>query len=668
MTSFGIDGIGILWTRRMHAEYWRGISGLDFGTVTRTACAVQMEIFRPPRIINLLILNTPSEMASNVVGLPPELLQCVAVQLHQLHPPSVWSLALANKTCHALAVPCLFQNLCLRLRGWPHLSDDVARLREALSRNSAYRHVLSLSIQGKFALPSLPVRHGENVWMLVAELVVALPHLADVTFSCPSPFPACILEALHGKDPLPRLSLQTFKFRTPRRDAVSPDEMALATSPCLHSITVQYLVWGSRLVDYNRDAVMRMVAGMAPNLREIRISSSGRGPGQSPDLHAFATSNFHTWQGFPGVSDADMEPGRLTSLTIVAPMRLELLQVWTERTDFTLLRTLHLETSLKMESLQWLGENCRLPSLRELGLKVFQPLDRPYQELVDAVAFFLTGVPPLETLALSGVVETQLLDLALLKQGDSLHQLTLGPFTPFERPSGRLHRPKVITGHAIQRVGEACPKLRDLTVYMCRSKSDSTEAATYRAFGQMVTLKRLSLHLNCSNYGDGDSPFDEFGRKPFHGKDDTILNGHVQDVFLNCAMDEPLARSIWTIICRHKTGAPLQSLRLEPFGGRALGPKSVYRDRLIYIVSNLSRAYLLERINDYGGEGQDNVSLSDLKEKARKETDERGRAHGEDDSPLTMATMRVFRSIWPEKEGSVDWRDDWSSLALQSNE
>lgn len=190
-------------------------------------------------------------MASNAVGLPPELLQCVAVQLHQLHPPSVWSLALANKTCHTLAVPCLFQNICLRVRGWPHVSDDVARLNMALSQNAAHRHVLSLSIKGIFALPLMP-RSDDNVWVFVAKLIEALPHLADVSFGCPSPVPGCILEALHGKDPLPRLSVQTFRFRTPRRNPISPDEIALATSPCLHSIAVKYLAWGAHALTITR--------------------------------------------------------------------------------------------------------------------------------------------------------------------------------------------------------------------------------------------------------------------------------------------------------------------------------------------------------------------------------------------------------------------------------
>lgn len=28
--------------------------------------------------------------------------------------------------------------------------------------------------------------------------------------------------------------------------------------------------------------------------------------------------------------------------------------------------------------------------------------------------------------------------------------------------------------------------------------------------------------------------------------------------------------------------------------------------------------------------------------------------------------QQVFRRIWPHKEGSKDWRDDWASLPLQS--
>lgn len=284
------------------------------------------------------------------------------------------------------------------------------------------------------------------------------------------------------------------------------------------------------------------------------------------------------------------------------------------------------------------------------------------------VVMLLRGLPPLEVLSLSGDIETELLDFALLKQGNSLRQLTLGPFIILGSPSGGRCRPTVITEASIQAVGERCPKLRDLTAYICRIKSDTTEAAMYQALGRIASLKRLSLFLDCANYGNGDSSFNEFEKEPFHGEDATgILNGHVRNTIQNCAMDELLARSIWTTISKRKTGALLQSLRLEPLDGTKFGPTYVYRERIVQIVSHLGWVYLLERINDYDGEGDDNMSLSDLNQASSKDLDERCRARVEDKDPLIKAMMRVFRSIWPEKEGSIDWRDDWSSLPLQRN-
>ncbi|KAJ4420157.1 hypothetical protein N0V82_004499 [Gnomoniopsis sp. IMI 355080] len=48
--------------------------------------------------------------------------------------------------------------------------------------------------------------------------------------------------------------------------------MAIATSPCLHSVSVQCVSWDSAgEFDYNYEAMLEIVAGLAPNLKEVRM-------------------------------------------------------------------------------------------------------------------------------------------------------------------------------------------------------------------------------------------------------------------------------------------------------------------------------------------------------------------------------------------------------------
>jgi hypothetical protein len=114
----------------------------------------------------------------------------------------------------------------------------------------------------------------ERACQPLAELIAKLPGLRDLTWDHPHQVPTTILVSLE-QDPRVRLNIPMFSLRSlirPRDQAlqVDPDELALATSPSLYSITVEYSS-GNALghVNHNKEAVLQLVAGLSPNLRHV---------------------------------------------------------------------------------------------------------------------------------------------------------------------------------------------------------------------------------------------------------------------------------------------------------------------------------------------------------------------------------------------------------------
>ena len=123
-------------------------------------------------------------------------------------------------------------------------------------------------------------------------------------------------------------------------------------------------------------------------------------------------------------------------------------------------------------------------------------------------------------------------------------------------------------------------------------------------------------------------------------------------------MEEALARSIWNNINQGKTGTKLERLRLWTMGGSESGVVTVsHADGTI--VKNLSRSWLIER--DPRDDSND-FTIREIGKHMRESGDKLI------ESELTKsAAGQVFRTIWSRREGSEDWRDDWSSFPLMNS-
>ncbi|KUI61315.1 hypothetical protein VP1G_08510 [Cytospora mali] len=662
------------------------------------------------------------ENASKLEKLPRETLQHIARYLHATHRPSLYSFGLVNKTCYSATFPSVFREIHLAVRDGEALQGDVDALVKVLSRTGSARYVRSLSIKGYLRVdngeetgPDMsydreraiywyklmgfdevlgddePLLHGwhcnrgpvevtaeeDRAWAPVVHFVRALPHLTTLVYDCRNQFPPSLLDVLHSRHPQCRLHHLTFRLRSLRWDTPDRHEMAIATSPCLHRAEVRH-AWRDSYGedDFNEEAMLELVAGLAPNLKHLRMvyvvpilySSVRRAP-RAP------------WRGLPGFVPG-RAAGSLTSLALVgdAIFSPELFQTWNKHTRFHSLRHLTLgggfdcHRGLNDEAMTWIAENGSFPRLRTLRVCIERDdeIDERPEYAKKAIAFF-RGLEPLEELSVTGSLEPAILDSILARHGCALRTLRLCPSeNPFAHV--RPHIPMILRKEHIEQIQAQCPLLQNLAVPVKRTKSDSLEADMYKSFGKLERLQSLDLTLDCSDWRvmrdttlADDPSFDEDDRKVFATQSDVHLKrGHIREAFMNCAVDEVLARSIGETIWQAKVGTPLRSLKLYTTGACSFGDTVSHCDTREF-VEHLSRSYLIQRsVRDDGDENT--ILVRELGRQARETRDkmltENYARRAEDFHDCSA--VHVFRRVWPPKEGSKDWRDDWVSLPLQS--
>ncbi|KAJ8069833.1 hypothetical protein OCU04_000247 [Sclerotinia nivalis] len=650
------------------------------------------------------------------LSLPLEVLQHIAVCVETAYRPSLYAFSLTSKACQKAAVFLVFRQIIITVHDREGLRRDVDRLIEALSRTDSSRHIRRITIKGALRLnakktegygrqtPWLvttgldevlvdeePVSyHGlytvydggvieksseeDMAWAPVVNLLQAKTHLKDLVYDCQSQFPPSLLRALHEQHPQCRLHHLTFRFRTLLWGAPYSYEMELATSPSLYRVK---LACAPRDTDgdddFNLEAMMELTTGLAPNLKEVIILNLL--PGRS--LSSVRPRG--SWQGLPGFTGGKV--GSLTSLSLKGVSRLNsptMLQNWARYTDFACLQHLTLggcydakTSGLSGETMEWVAQNHSFPRVKTLSVYLTRDdlfHERPhYSE--HAVSFF-QAFESLEELSIDGPIDSQILDTVLSHHGQTLKKLGFHPFEEtFTDSNGRDRRdiPLEFTKDRVLQIEVQCPVLEELAIPVKRNKSSASEAKMYRCFGRMKSLRFLFLILDCSNWrvtrdSTYNPKFDEEDQKPLDDSTFPFLKrGELKETFINCAVDEALARSIWKTISQNKTGRRLERLKLWPTGGGEYGASSGLPLTFSAIARNLARSWIFERVpRDDEEEGFTVRELGQHRRTARDQDEAGYLAHFHDPE-----IWEVLRSIWPSKEGSKDWRDDWSSFPLQ---
>jgi hypothetical protein len=647
-------------------------------------------------------------LKTTMASLPLEILELIADRVEAAHRPSLFAFSLASKACYNAAAFLIFQNISIMIETPEGLQRDAGRLFETLLRTDAARHVHSITVRGAFRLDtkktdtssdtgsrSRPWKpeiaeildeeeymhySGENnagcryvvydervieessaedmAWAPFLDVLQATVGLRDLIYECRNQLPPSLLRTLH-KHPSCRLHHLTFRFRTLLWGVPYPYEMELATSPSLHRVNVVYTDQDSDAdFDYNADAVMEL-AGLAPNLKEVTILKI-----HSPLASSQRSERRPPWQGLPGYSREMV--GSLTSLSILYP-ELDTLQKWAKHTDFTKLQHLRIgtgfrETSLGVssEEMEWIARNISLPSLKTL----FIDLDRRAANVNHAIRFF-QSLEPLEELSINGPMEARMLKVVLTHHGPTLKKLSMVP------DESRTNMRDRNTEDRVTQIQALCPVLENLAIPVYHEKSSASETAVYKCFSKMASLRSLFLILDCAPWRiDQDPTYDPH----FEGEDDQVISsihycvvkrGHLKDHFINSAVDEGLARSIWMKITQDKIGKRLERLKLWTKGTFRTGP--VEYGMIDVFTKSTARSWLIEGSLRDDGE----VTVKELMQRAREEESLFVPAAEHRDPNATGAVkfasqvLKTFESIWPPKPDSRDWRDDWASFPLQ---
>lgn len=305
--------------------------------------------------------------STNLGRLPFETLQQITGHLDDTHRPSLYALGLASKACRRATLHSVFRKIHLSIQSREALQSNLNALVTILSNADSARHVRHLCIKGFLIwnagdseepgedereqrllraggiLEVLgdddePVVHGtflqhepvevsqdeDMAWAPVVDLVKTLPHLAELVYDCRNQFPPSLLDALHKNHPQCKLFHHQFRLRSLRWEAPDPHEMAIATSPCLHSVKVNYVSWDSEgEFDYHYEAVLELVAGLAPNLKEVRMLQLIASP-TAQSMRRIALVERQPWRGLPQFV-AGRGTGSLTSLSLAGPLALGLI-------------------------------------------------------------------------------------------------------------------------------------------------------------------------------------------------------------------------------------------------------------------------------------------------------------------------------------------------------
>jgi hypothetical protein len=665
------------------------------------------------------------KMAAGFGDFPPEIVACIAEVLDASHAPSLLAFAQTSKHHYAISSCFLFRTVKMTLGD----SEEPERLREEvkkweamLLRNSAFTYVRRLIFYSadlgrempenpylalepcerdndpthlrscwdlyhnwwcpevSESTPPLPSLRNDD-WQSVVHLVGQLHGLTDIFYACVAQFPICLLETLRVK--LPRCRLHHFNFRL--RDPNGAYERALATAPCLYSI-------GD--LDHVDDPAGRTLARChAPHLRSVFVWPTSRTrrdaavgncdppEGVGRDLVA-ALQHIEL-----GRSGGDRDPESLSDFMIVSRIAFN---------DFSALRILKLYSPIDYQTLPP-PEN--FPSLVNLSLTCIRsPMASSYWI---AALVFIRNLSRLTTLQLiswnRSISVVPGLSPNLRKLQLSTHHVGADP---------------LVCDH-IDQLATLCPHLEELAVEMRRSRGDASEVALYRVLGRLPRLRCLTIELDASPAPliqvvkeDGtvardtrvEPWFDTWGAEYLRGmriEKGSIPSlypyrkGHLLDVFVNSAVDEELARSIFAVIdgAKRTIGGggviPLERLEVAAVKGNTFPPTNWHPQPWSalrpYFHDVLARKWLVRR--DVNDNVRHVLHVRELCHINNCQCTARGtpqgwcggklrKAQGVDNETKELMSKggtfaEVWRRLWPDRGDGRGWWDAWESWPLE---
>jgi len=621
---------------------------------------------------------------------------------------SLWAFSLTSRCCCSAAAAQRFCQIKLELIAPEEPDNPLRRWAEVLERNGNHRYVRRLKVtyarrgdkrwekyllrqyeeteeekdeedwemrrsfdMNTFCRPSKSrlkensrggiIYNLDDIWMPLGRFIGQLPGIQDLVWDYGGYMPPSILSVISAKGC--RLHMHRFHLRSlvQHRDSpqpIHPDHYALATSPSLFSIVVDVTSFESGgMLNYTEEGVMRMVAGVAPNLAHVCLVPT-RASSELGNFEAWRLGK-PAWSGFFPSETIETEAnqlaivGNLRSLVFIGHTR-NGIDSWARLTDFSRLRCLIMPWRLKYGVL--LAELATRDVLRSLRTLTLSEIEDETDQGQEKMKQLFEGLDRLQFLTLEGYISNETFDIILCCHGGSLRNLSMEPHRDYDSQN-----PLVVFSEAVvQRMAEKCPNLEQVQLPINRTRGDIQETGIYRALSRLPRLKRAFLELR---YSIG--PDEEFWNEEKDGEHPFTLYLEAQEIpfvylreaFSNGAVDASLALSIFNLI---SSGGSLTYLRLEPSRKITTGnPPGQFLCMFRNMLRWFNRSWVCKR------DIRDRLTVRELDEKgtvvAGKEweyqfsDEEEGREEDE-------IFGDVFRDIWPQKTSK--WWNDWESLPL----
>ena len=526
--------------------------------------------------------------------------------------------------------------------------------------------------------------HSES-WDLLAHFIGAFSGLRDIVWAAGWYIPPSVLSVSAER----RIRLHVHHFYLPslvqERDPpepVSSHDYALCTLPSLYSITVRAspLVPGGR-VNYTQEAVMQMVAGLAPNLAHVCIVpkvGSGEldsGLDQSillgrPNWKGFFPGQLNSMQRSKSVTARSSSSSRGKLQTLVFPgYVLDGIDHWARHTDFSCLRSLSMPWNHRDGiALAAIASQGSFKSLKKLHLSgIDEDETEPSQQA--EVNLLFSSCSPLDRLDISGYISATTFNIITRQHGPSLRALKVSPdFSPGHDKEQLQSLLVTFSAPVLEELAVHSPYLTHLDIPISRTRGDKHEVAIYRALSKFPRLEHIALGLGFRVTPDTEFWDDERdGPHPLEvaeGESSKIPLVYLEEAFSNSAIDEKLARSIFELIAGDGRRA-LRYLRLQPF--RKMDRGDPGND---FIFLSTLRWFNCSFVCKRDSQGPSGVMVHEL--------DLEGLANGEKQWREMMnsteedlwygeeAYVAAFKAIWPQK--TKEWWRDWKSLSLDLGE
>lgn len=515
-------------------------------------------------------------------------------------------------------------------------------------------------------------------WRHLRKLVNDLPALTDFMWDCTWPLSRDLQRTLQSSSKV-RLHLSTFWFTSCENidedyveEFVFPEEDELMSLAGHHVCSIKSRSLGYCTIgdeDWTHEAILALINGVNPGVRHVSfLMDIPLNSGNSVAWPIQQRRPRRPWPGCSAFTAISSARARLRSLEIGGDvaMSLELFQEIFCRCDLAELSVLKLYLPYTYKGLAMIAPDCLtiLPRLQVLVLCT-RHTAFPDSELSDQslVAGFLGSLPPLRAIRFITDIDEPIFDSTIRWHGPSLQRLWFPP--PEERSRIFFNSERLV------RLSRSCPSLDDLAISIRRNRGNADEVSMYRMLGRIPRLKILALTLDCEDPALDLSPRNR-DRPPIHPDFDDLDNevlkrrspvpgmkprkGHLRHAFVNAALDETLAKSIFTTICS-ETGIRLERLELRPVRGD-------YIAEATDLIDHFGKWWLLE-CPDASRLKRRELIASRIRSPGDRDDEIRCRPEL---VPLSAQMETIFRKIWPARasENSA-WCDDWSSFPLATD-